>query len=66
MTLALSRPELVDDIVAVDNAPVDAALLSGFGKYMQGMKRIEEADVTKQSEADKILAEYEAVREASP
>lgn len=59
MTLALAEPSLVRDIVSVDNAPLDAVLASDFGKYIQGMKRIEEAGVTKQSEADKILAEYE-------
>jgi len=59
MTLALRTPEKVKDIVSVDNAPVDAALLSNFGKYIQGMKRIEEARVTRQIEADEILQEYE-------
>ncbi|KAI1500912.1 Alpha/Beta hydrolase protein [Biscogniauxia marginata] len=59
MTLALSRPELVRDIVSVDNAPVDATLSTSFAKYIQGMRRIEEAGVTRQSEADKILEEYE-------
>jgi hypothetical protein len=46
----------------VDNAPIDAALLSNFGKYIQGMKKIEEAGVTRQAEADKILVDYEEVR----
>lgn len=59
MTLALRSPDLVRDIVAVDNAPVDAALRSDFAKYIQAMKRIEAAGVTRQAEADKILAEYE-------
>lgn len=59
MTLALRSPDLVRDIVAVDNAPVDAALRSDFSKYIQAMKRIEAAGVTRQAEADKILAEYE-------
>lgn len=61
MVVALQSPELVDDIVSVDNAPVDAALLSSFGKYVQGMRRIEEANITKQSKADEILSEYEKV-----
>lgn len=61
MALALKSPELVEDIVSVDNAPIDAALLSNFGKYIQGMKRIEEAGVTRQAEADNILKEYEKV-----
>ncbi|KAK8001816.1 hypothetical protein PG991_014038 [Apiospora marii] len=59
MALALAQPTLVRDIVSVDNAPVNAILESSFGKYVQGMKRIEEAGVTKQSEADKILQDYE-------
>ncbi|KAI5921308.1 Alpha/Beta hydrolase protein [Camillea tinctor] len=59
MTLALSQPDLPRDIVAVDNAPVDAVLSSSFAQYIQGMRRIEEAGVSKQSEADAILQEYE-------
>ncbi|PQE16577.1 hypothetical protein CJF30_00003271 [Rutstroemia sp. NJR-2017a BBW] len=59
MALALKSPELVEDIVSVDNAPIDAALLSNFGKYIQGMKKIEEAGVTRQAEADDILKDYE-------
>jgi hypothetical protein len=51
--------------VSVDNAPLDAALLSEFGKYVQGMKRIEEAGITKQAEADNILKDYEDVRAVS-
>ena len=62
MTLALRRPEIVSDIVSVDNAPIDAALLSSFGKYVQGMKKIEEAGITRQAEADSILKDYEEVR----
>lgn len=59
MTLALKEPDLIADVVSVDNAPLDAALLSNFGKYIQGMKRVEEAGVTRQAEADKIMKEYE-------
>ncbi|KXH48841.1 hypothetical protein CSIM01_12502 [Colletotrichum simmondsii] len=59
MTLALKSPELVQDIVAVDNAPVDAVLESSFSKYIQGLKRIEAANITKQAEADEILKDYE-------
>lgn len=59
MALALKSPEVVEDIVSVDNAPIDAALLSNFGKYIQGMKRIEAAGVSKQTEADNILKDYE-------
>lgn len=59
MTLALSQPDLVADIASVDNAPVDKILGRDFARYVRGMQRIEEARVTRQSEADAILAEYE-------
>jgi len=62
MTLALQSPDIVNDIISVDNAPLDAALLSSFGKYIQGMRKIEEAGVVRQAEADKILKDYEEVR----
>ena len=61
MTLALRSPGKVADIVPIDNAPVDAALTSDFPKYTQGMRKVEEAGVTKLSEADKILADYAPV-----
>ena len=59
MTLALRSPQLIQDIVSVDNAPLDAALLGDFAKYIQGMRKVEESGVSKQAEADKILQEYE-------
>ncbi|KAI4865366.1 alpha/beta-hydrolase [Hypoxylon rubiginosum] len=59
MTLALGEPDLIADLVAVDNAPVDAALGGPFARYVQGMRRIEEAGVTRQADADAILREYE-------
>ncbi|RDW70235.1 alpha hydrolase-6 [Coleophoma crateriformis] len=59
MTLALKSPEMVRDFVSVDNAPIDAQIGRKFGQYVQAMKKIEDADTTKQSEADKILQEYE-------
>ncbi|KAB5575886.1 Alpha/Beta hydrolase protein [Coniochaeta sp. 2T2.1] len=59
MTLALRSPSLIHDLVAVDNAPVDAALGSDFARYIRGMRKIDEAGVTRQAEADAILADYE-------
>ena len=62
MAVALRSPERVSALIPVDNAPVNAALKSDFGKYIRGMQQIEEAKVSKQSDADKILQEYEEVR----
>ncbi|KAI9158826.1 non-ribosomal peptide synthetase [Paramyrothecium foliicola] len=59
MTVALQEPDLIADIVAVDNAPVDAILSRDFPKYVQGMKKIDNAGIKRQSEADKILQDYE-------
>jgi len=59
MAVALRKRTPISALISVDNAPVDAALKSDFGKYVQGMRRIEEAQVTKQSDADAILKDYE-------
>lgn len=61
MAVALSKPAIVGKLISVDNAPIDAALKSDFGKYVRGMRKIEEAKVRKQSEADEILQEFEEV-----
>ncbi|KAK1143403.1 hypothetical protein N8T08_006731 [Aspergillus melleus] len=59
MAVALDSPNLVSALIPVDNAPVNAALKSDFGKYVEGMQHVEAEKVTKQSEADKILQGYE-------
>ncbi|GAQ11545.1 abhydrolase domain-containing protein C22H12.03 [Aspergillus lentulus] len=59
MTVALQSSDLVSALIPVDNAPVNAPLKSDFGKYVQGMQEVEAQGVTKQSDADKILKEYE-------
>lgn len=61
MTLALQSPESVADIIAVDNAPVDAQLSSDFPSYIRGMKKVDQSNVTKLAEADKILQDVEKV-----
>lgn len=66
MTVALRSPQLVSALIPVDNAPIDAALKSDFGSYVRAMKEIEEAGVSKQSEADSILEKYEEVTLNSP
>ena len=61
MTVALRSPESVSALIPVDNAPVNASLKSDFPKYVRGMQEIENAKVTKQSEANKILEAFEEV-----
>ncbi|KAF2158129.1 alpha/beta-hydrolase [Myriangium duriaei CBS 260.36] len=59
MSVCLRRQVPVANLISVDNAPVDAALKSSFGTYIKGMKAIAAAEVTKLSEADEILKDYE-------
>ncbi|EHY57519.1 putative alcohol acetyltransferase [Exophiala dermatitidis] len=61
MTMALRSPDKYSALIPVDNAPVDAALKSDFGMYVKAMREVEDhrPPITKQSEADKILAKYE-------
>jgi pimeloyl-ACP methyl ester carboxylesterase len=59
MTLALRNPHFISALIPVDNSPIDATLKSDFGRYVQGMRVVEEAQVTKQSDADAILQKYE-------
>lgn len=61
MTVALDSPGLISALIPVDNAPVNAPLKSDFGKYVRGMQHIEAQNVAKQSDADKILKDYEEV-----
>lgn len=62
MTLALQSPESVSALIPVDNAPLNAALKSDFPKYVRGMQHVERENVKKQSDANKILEDYEEVR----
>lgn len=61
MTLALQEPNLIANLIAVDNAPVDAALKSDFHNYVRGMKEVEKACPQKQAEADEILKPFAEV-----
>jgi pimeloyl-ACP methyl ester carboxylesterase len=67
MALALRSPTTYSGLVPVDNSPVDAALKSDFGTYVQAMREIEEKNHAmassqkpfKQSDADAIVQKYE-------
>ncbi|KAI9700461.1 MAG: hypothetical protein M1836_002476 [Candelina mexicana] len=59
MTVALRNPDRIENLISVDNAPLDAALKSDFAKYIKGMQQIEDSQVKTQAEADNILQIYE-------
>ncbi|KAJ5736709.1 Alpha/Beta hydrolase protein [Penicillium malachiteum] len=57
MTLALGSPDLVSNVVAVDNGPIELALVPDFEKYLDAMAEIHSKQVPTHLEADKILRE---------
>ncbi|KAL9621584.1 MAG: hypothetical protein Q9160_003976 [Pyrenula sp. 1 TL-2023] len=62
MTVALRSITPISSLIPIDNAPIDAALKSDFGKYVRGMQAIDAADLDPKhykSEADHILRKYE-------
>jgi pimeloyl-ACP methyl ester carboxylesterase len=66
MTLALQHPALIRNLIAVDNAPVDAALKTDFHAYAAGMLEVARRAPRNRADADAILrpwAEDTAVRQ---
>ncbi|EFR01145.1 abhydrolase domain-containing protein 11 [Nannizzia gypsea CBS 118893] len=59
MHLALRAPDLISAIISVDNSPTKTKLSENFPAYIKTMQEIENAGVTKQSEADEILRRVE-------
>ncbi|KAK4513489.1 uncharacterized protein ATC70_005490 [Mucor velutinosus] len=60
MNTALACPDLVSKLIVVDMPPVAMKLARNFSNYITAMKAIEEANPSKQSEADQILSQYES------
>lgn len=60
MNTALEFRDLVSKLIVVDMPPVAMKLARNFDNYVTAMKAIEEANPSKQSEADKILSQYES------
>ena len=63
MTLALLQYPQVSQVIVVDTAPVNFRLSSNFSSYIAAMKKVDAADVSKQSFANEILEEDIEVRQ---
>lgn len=59
--LTLTKPKLPAAIVSMENAPISSRLAPSFEKYIDAMKAITDAKLTKRKDADDILAKYEKV-----
>ena len=66
MTVALRSPKLVEALISVDNAPIDAHLKSDFHQYIRGLQAIDEKYFRRQAEADEILKGYVEVSDKIP
>ncbi|ORX60692.1 alpha/beta-hydrolase, partial [Hesseltinella vesiculosa] len=59
MTFALLNQNLLSNLVVLDIAPLRAQLLHDFDNYCKGMWEIERLQLTRQTEANTIMARYE-------
>jgi len=58
MAVALQAPELVSNLVPVENGPLSVQLSPEFGKYIEGMFAVERAQAHQQSEMYEIMNKY--------
>ncbi|CAG8537092.1 4687_t:CDS:10 [Dentiscutata erythropus] len=58
MTIALMQAPQIDQLVVVDSAPTNAYISKEFSTYVEVMKKVEQAGVMKQSQADEIMKGY--------
>ncbi|KAK9236627.1 Alpha/Beta hydrolase protein [Lipomyces kononenkoae] len=59
MAVALRRPDIVESMIAVDNAPIDAALGSDIPKYVQALRSIDRMGLRSVKDAFEVLGKYE-------
>ncbi|RDA88956.1 hypothetical protein CP532_0700 [Ophiocordyceps camponoti-leonardi (nom. inval.)] len=58
MNLALREPDLIANLIPVDNAPVLSPINKEFSEYIRGMVEVEATGVTNRSNADERLQKY--------
>lgn len=59
MVLALTYPNSIDGLIAVDHAPIVAPITADFLRYFRCMKDVQGMPYKKLSEVDDILKQYE-------
>lgn len=62
LTLALHSPNLIANLVAIDNCPIELPLTPDFPEYIQTMARVEAAQAKTHSEADQLMKDDGLVR----
>ncbi|KAK9476382.1 Alpha/Beta hydrolase protein [Lipomyces japonicus] len=59
MAVALRRPDIVDSVIAVDNAPIDAGLGSDIPRYVAALRTIDRIGLPDVKHAFEELGKYE-------
>ena len=59
--LSLTKPDIPKAIISMENAPISSRLSPTFKKYVEAMKAITDAKLTKRKDAEDLLAKYEEV-----
>ena len=57
--LALTKPEILKAVISLENAPLSSCLSPTFQQYIECMRAIEDAKITKRKDAEDMLAKYE-------
>ena len=59
--LALTNPEIPKAVISLENAPISSRLSPTFQQYLEAMRGIEDAKLTKRKDAEEMLAKCEEV-----
>jgi hypothetical protein len=59
--LTLTQPDLPKGVISMENAPISSPLSPTFKQYVEAMKVIVDAKVTKRKDAEDLLEKYEPV-----
>jgi hypothetical protein len=59
--LSLTKPNIPKAIISMENAPISSRLSPTFKKYVEAMKAITDAKLTKRKDAEDLLSKYEEV-----
>ena len=61
LTLSLHAPDLISNVVAIDNCPISLPIPADFQKYIDALAEVNKARIKTHSEGERILAQYEEV-----
>jgi hypothetical protein len=63
--LALTKPQIPKAVISLENAPISTPLSPTFQQYIEAMRAIEDAKLTKRKDVEDMLAKCEEVQSLS-